>query len=584
MKKETIFNLKELFSSYRKSILLIFIFAIISTVFLMISPRLLGMITSELVAHIHDPKEIRFSMIGMIVVVLLLLYVLSMIGSYLQGFWMAKVSAKVTYELRAKISKKLSRLSIRYYDQKQPGDILSVLSNDVDNIALNLTPNLSQLIIAITLLLGVIFMMLITNIWMTLLALGLFVLSVVLLGVVVTNTQKYFTKRQELLGELTDYSLENYSGHMIVTLFHHEESAKKQFRKLNQQLYQYSWKGFFFSGFIQPLVGFLNQLGYVGIAVLGGLFAIQRVLLVGDVQAFFQYFRLFTQQVGQIGSSIGTIQSMIASFERIFSFLALEELSWQEGNLLPDTIRGTVSFQGVSFGYTKKLVVEQIDLNIRAGQKIAIVGPTGAGKTTLMQLLMRFYDPTDGVIKVDGKDIRTLDLADLRRHIGIVLQDAWLFQGTIRENILYAKPEATDAVMQEVVERIQASHFIHTLSDSYNTMLDEDIETLSVGQKQLLCIARTLLKDPEILILDEATSSVDTRTDQFIQNALVELQQNRTCIIIAHRLSTVRNADMIVVMDDGKIVEKGKHQTLLRKKGIYYDLYTAQLKNGKSQF
>ena len=559
-----------------------FIFAVAGTAFNIAGPKILGKATTELfnglVAKVNGTGGIDFGKIGMILLWTLGLYVASACFSLIQGFVMTGISNDVTYNLRKDISKKINRLPMNYFESRTNGEILSRVTNDVDTLQMSINQSMTQLITSVTTLIGVFIMMLSINVWMTLAAVLILPVSMFIINKVMKHSQKYFQAQQEYLGKVNGQVEENFGGHDVVRVFNKEQDVLKEFEHDNQKLYESAWKSQFFSGMMMPIMQFVGNLGYVMVALLGGIFAIKGTIEVGDIQSFFQYIRNFTQPIQQIAQVTNLLQSSAAASERVFEFLEEPEEELQPKN--PDSIEGlegNVQFEHVKFGYNPdKIIVNDFSADVHDGQKIAIVGPTGAGKTTIVKLLMRFYDVNDGSIKVDGHDIRNFNRSNLREMFGMVLQDTWLFSGTIMENIRYGRLDATD---EEVIAAAKAAHihnFIMQQPGGYQMVLDEETSNVSQGQKQLLTIARAILADNKILILDEATSSVDTRTEMQIQKAMDNLMKGRTSFVIAHRLSTIKDADLILVMKDGDIIEQGDHEELLARKGFYADLYNSQ--------
>ena len=562
-----------------------FIFAVAGTVFSIVGPKILGKATTELfnglVAKVNGTGEIDFGKIGMILLWTLGLYVLSACFSFVQGFVMSGISNDVTYNLRKDISKKINRLPLNYYESRTNGEILSRITNDVDTLQMSLNQSLTQLITSVTTLIGVFIMMLSINVWMTLAALLILPVSMFIIQTVMKHSQKYFQDQQSYLGKVNGQIEENFGGHNVVRVFNKENDVVEEFEKDNQKLYESAWKSQFFSGMMMPIMQFVGNLGYVMVALLGGVFVIKKSIEVGDIQSFFQYIRNFTQPIQQIAQVTNLLQSSAAASERVFEFLEEPEESQNEKNPVDiDTLTGDVQFEHVKFGYNPdKIIINDFSADVKDGQKIAIVGPTGAGKTTMVKLLMRFYDLNGGSIKIDGYDIKDFNRSSLREMFGMVLQDTWLFSGTIMENIRYGRLDATD---EEVIAAAKAAHvhnFIMQQPGGYDMVLDEETSNISQGQKQLLTIARAILANNKILILDEATSSVDTRTEVRIQKAMDNLMKGRTSFVIAHRLSTIKDADLILVMKDGDIIEQGNHEELLSKKGFYADLYNSQFEN-----
>ena len=570
---------------YKFRFILMFIFAVAGTVFSIVGPKILGKATTELfnglVAKVNGTGEIDFGKIGMILLWTLGLYVLSACFSFVQGFVMSGISNDVTYNLRKDISKKINRLPLNYYESRTNGEILSRITNDVDTLQMSLNQSLTQLITSVTTLIGVFIMMLSINVWMTLAALLILPVSMFIIQTVMKHSQKYFQDQQSYLGKVNGQIEENFGGHNVVRVFNKENDVVEEFEKDNQKLYESAWKSQFFSGMMMPIMQFVGNLGYVMVALLGGVFVIKKSIEVGDIQSFFQYIRNFTQPIQQIAQVTNLLQSSAAASERVFEFLEEQEESQNEKNPVDvNTLTGDVQFEHVKFGYNPdKIIINDFSADVKDGQKIAIVGPTGAGKTTMVKLLMRFYDLNGGSIKIDGYDIKDFNRSSLREMFGMVLQDTWLFSGTIMENIRYGRLDATD---EEVIAAAKAAHvhnFIMQQPGGYDMVLDEETSNISQGQKQLLTIARAILANNKILILDEATSSVDTRTEVRIQKAMDNLMKGRTSFVIAHRLSTIKDADLILVMKDGDIIEQGNHEELLSKKGFYADLYNSQFEN-----
>lgn len=558
------------------------LFAVASTVFSIIGPTILGNATTEifngLVARINGTGSIDFGKIGQILATLLCLYVLSAAMSFVQGFIMSGISNDVTYSLRKEISQKINRMPLKYFESRTTGEILSRVTNDVDTLGQSLNQSVTQLITSVTTMIGVLIMMLRINGWMTLCALLILPISMLIIQNVMKYSQKYFRQQQEYLGNVNGQVEEVYGGHNIVKVFNKEEAVLKEFRETNDKLYESAWKSQFFSGMMMPVMQFVGNLGYVMVALLGGFMVIKGRIEVGQIQSFFQYIRNFTQPIQQIAQVTNMLQSSAAASERVFEFLEEEEEDLLAENPVHiENLKGEVSFDHVSFGYTEdQITIHDFSAEVKQGQKVAIVGPTGAGKTTMVKLLMRFYDVNSGEIKIDGHNVKDFNRSELREMFGMVLQDTWLFNGTIMENIRYGRLDATDEEVMEAARAAHAHNFIKTLPGGYQMVLNEETSNISQGQKQLLTIARAILADNKILILDEATSSVDTRTEVRIQKAMDNLMKGRTSFIIAHRLSTIRDADMILVMKDGNIIEQGNHEELMEKKGFYADLYNSQ--------
>ncbi len=568
--------------AYRYGLLAVLFFAVGGTAFQILGPKILSKATTEifhgLMAKVSGNGGIAFDKIGRILLILLGVYVFGACLSFIQGWIMTGISQKLCYRFRDEISRKINRMPLKYFESRTIGDVLSRITNDVDTLGQSLNQSVTQLITSAVTIIGIFIMMLSISPVMTLIALVILPVSGALIGIVVKFSQKYFVAQQNYLGKVNGQVEEVYSGHNIVKAFNREEQALKEFNETNDALYQSAWKSQFFSGMMQPIMMFVGNLGYVAVAVSGGLLAIKGTIEVGDIQAFIQYVKNFTQPIVQAAQVSNMLQSMAAAAERVFEFLDEEEEDVEGASpVSPRQIEGAVCFEHVKFGYQPdKIIIHDFSSEIKPGQMVAIVGPTGAGKTTMVKLLMRFYDVNEGSIKVDGYDIRDFNRSELRESFGMVLQDTWLFKGTIMENIRYGRLDATD---EEVIAAAKAAHahrFIQTLPGGYEMELNEDASNVSQGQKQLLTIARAILADNRILILDEATSSVDTRTEARIQKAMNNLMKGRTSFVIAHRLSTIRDADLILVMKDGDIIEQGRHEQLLEKNGFYAELYNSQ--------
>lgn len=567
---------------YKWRLVIVFVFAIASTIFTIIGPKILGNATTEIyngiVKKISGVGGIDFSKILSIVLVLVVLYVVSALCSLIQGLIMTSVSQKLTYKLRDELSKKLHRLPMNFYDKKTNGEILSVFTNDIDTFGQNFNQSVTEIITSICTIIGILIMMISINIPMTIISLLILPVSGFMLKAIVGKSQKYFKAQQDILADVNGQVEETFGGQQIVKVFNKEEGSIEEFKKKNEQLYTAGWKSQFMGGLMHPLMTFISQLGYVAVAIIGGYFTIMGNIQVGDIQSFIQYNRQFTQPIREMAQVIAQLQSMVAAAERVLNFLdEPEEADKTENPVDVSELKGNIKFEHVKFGYNSdKIVIKDFNAIVKDGQKIAIVGPTGAGKTTLVKLLMRFYDLNDGRITIDGYDIRDFNKGDLRKNFGMVLQDTWLFSGTIKDNIKYSKPDATDDEVIEAAKAAHIHHFIKTLPNSYNMILNEETSNISAGQKQLLTIARVILANPNVLILDEATSSIDTRTEIQIQAAMDNLMKGRTSFIIAHRLSTIKNADMILVINNGDIVEQGTHDELLEKNGFYAELYNSQ--------
>ena len=567
---------------YHAAVVVVILCAIISTVFSVIGPDILGKATTELsnglMAKIQGTGSIDFIKIGQILLFVLGLYLFSSLFSFIQGWLMTGVTQKVCYRMRRDISEKINRMPMAYFESRTYGEVLSRITNDVDTLGQSLNQSITQIITSVATMIGVLVMMLRISPLMTLIALVVLPISIALISLVVKKSQKYFKQQQEYLGHINGQVEETYAGHTVIKAYNKEQETIQKFQETNDTLYRSAWKSQFLSGLMHPIMVFVGNLGYAAVALSGGLLAIRGTITIGDIQAFIQYVKNFTQPIQQIAQVLNQVQSMAAAAERVFEFLGEEEeVQTAEHPVQPKQITGTVSFQHVSFGYhPEQLIVHDFSANVKPGQKIAIVGPTGAGKTTMVKLLMRFYDVNSGAILLDGHNVQDFNRNDLREAFGMVLQDTWLFQGTIMENIRYGRLDATD---EEVIAAAKAAHadsFIRQLPGGYNMELNEDASNVSQGQKQLLTIARAILADNKVMILDEATSSVDTRTEIQIQKAMDHLMEGRTSFVIAHRLSTIRNADLILVMKDGDIIEQGTHDELLAKNGFYADLYRSQ--------
>lgn len=580
--KGTVKRLVEFMAAYKWTVLLVVLFAVLSTTLSILGPRRLGDITTEIVSGftrmIQGTGGIDFDTIGTLLLWLLGLYVLSALISFVQGFLMTNVTQKVSYNLRKSLVEKMKLLPMSFYDRIATGDVLSRVTNDVDTLSQNLNQSINQVITSITGVIGVTVMMLSISWEMTLAAMIIVPLSAILMGVVMKHSQKYFIGQQKYLGQLNGQVEEVYGGHSIVQAFNAQERVSDDFDKTNEKLYRSAWKSQFLGGLMQPIMGFVGNLGYVMCAILGGVLAAIGRITIGNIQSFIQYIRFFNQYMSQLAQVMNLLQSTAAAAERVFEFLdEREEEQTAHNPVKLEKHDGAVSFEHVSFGYTKeKTIIHDFSATVKPGQRVAIVGPTGAGKTTMVKLLMRFYDVNSGAILVDGNDIRHFNRADLRSMFGMVLQETWLFHGTIMENIRYGRLDATDEEVMAAARAAHAHHFIQTLPGGYQMELNEEASNVSQGQKQLLTIARAILADPEILILDEATSSVDTRTEIRIQKAMDNLMKGRTSFVIAHRLSTIRDSDLILVMKDGDIVEQGTHDELIEKNGFYAELYNAQ--------
>lgn len=587
--KETFSKLLDYLKDYRLKLVIVIIFAIASAGFSIVGPKLMGTATTAifegLLSKMSDLEGggIDFIYIGNIMKILLGLYMASALFSYIQGFIVKGVAQNVSYNLRKSISEKVNRLPLKYFDENTHGDILSRVTNDVDTVSQSLNQSMSQIITSVTTVIGVLLMMFFISWQMTLIALLIFPLSLLLVTSVVKKSQKYFRGQQSSLGSINGHIEEVFSGHNIVKTFNAEEEVIRDFTKMNEDLYDSAWKAQFISGIMRPIMDFIGNLGYVVVSILGGWFAIRGTIKVGDIQSFIQYIRRFTQPISQMAQISNVLQSTVAAAERVFEFL--EEDEEKEETKAPvklENVEGKVSFKNVKFGYDEdNIIINNFSQEVYPGQKIAVVGPTGAGKTTIVKLLMRYYDLNDGEILIDNHNINDFTRKDLRENIGMVLQDTWLFSGTIMENIRYGRLDATDDEVIEASKSAHAHRFILTLPEGYNMLINEDADNISQGEKQLITIARAILSNPNILILDEATSSVDTRTEVLIKRAMENLMERRTSFIIAHRLSTIRDADVILVMKDGDIVEKGNHEQLLKEDGFYAELYNSQFSDKK---
>ena len=581
--KGTMKTLASYLAKYKLSIIIVFIFAIGSVTFSVIGPKILGKATTEifngLVRKVSGSgKGIDFDAIKKILISLIILYVISTVFSFVQGFVMSGISQKVAYNLRDELVKKLNRLPMKYFDTKTHGEVLSRFTNDIDTLAQSLNQSLTQIITSITTLVGVFIMMLSISVVMTFSALIVIPISLFLISFIIKRSQKFFKSQQEFLGQVNGQVEELYGGHTVVQAFNREEESIKEFNKINDKLYDSAWKSQFLSGTMQPLMMFVGNLSYVIVSILGGYLVIKNKIEVGDIQSFIQYVRSFNQPISQMAQISNQLQSTAAAAERVFEFLNEEEEDVTVENPISiEGLQGRIDFQNVRFGYDEnRTIIKDFTAHVKPGQKVALVGPTGAGKSTMIKLLMRFYDVNSGAILVDGHNIKDFNRSELRELFGMVLQDTWLFSGSIKENIRYGRLDATDEEVIEASKAAHVHHFIKTLPDGYNMLLNEESSNISQGQKQLLTIARAILADPKILILDEATSSVDTRTELLIQKAMDNLMEGRTSFVIAHRLSTIRDADLILVINDGDIVEQGNHEELLAKNGFYANLYNSQ--------
>jgi len=580
--KGTMKKLIAYLGSYRKAIIIVFIFAIASTAANIVGPKILGQATTTLfegvIAQLAGTGSIDFDAIGRIALITLGLYLVSALFAYIQGWIMADVSTNIAYRFRRDISEKMNRMPLKYFDGTTHGEVLSRITNDVDTVNQTLSQSMTQIITSLVTVVGVLVMMFSISWLMTLVALIIIPLSMVTVMLIVRQSQKYFKQQQDYLGHVNGHVEEMYGGHIVMKAFNGEEESIRKFDESNDVLYDVAWKSQFLSGLMMPIMLFIGNLGYVAVAILGGYLAVKGTITVGDIQAFIQYVRSFTQPISSLANISNVLQQTAAAAERVFEFLEEEEeVTEIESSVKVETVQGHVKFRDVHFGYSEdKIIINDFSAEAKAGQKVAIVGPTGAGKTTMVKLLMRFYDVNSGSILVDGHDIREYTRRDLRKMFGMVLQDTWLYNGPIMENIRYGRPDATDEEVIAAAQMAHVDHFVHTLPDGYNMVLNEETTNISQGQMQLLTIARAFLADPKILILDEATSSVDTRTEILIQRAMDNLMKDRTSFVIAHRLSTIRNADLILVMNHGDIVEQGTHEELLAKGGFYAELHNSQ--------
>ena len=573
--------IKLLFKKYTVSTILVVVFALVSTIFGIVGPKIMGRATTELfeglVAKINNTGSINFEKIAGILLTVLGLYLLSALFMFIEGWLMSNISQNLTYDIRKDISKKINTLPMGYFEQRTVGETLSRVTNDVDTLGQSLNQSFTQIIANTTMVLGVLVMMFTISPLMTLIAIVILPISGVLLGALTKASQKYFTGQQKSLSDVNGQVEESYAGQNIISAFNHKDKSIKEFNAKNGELYATSWKANFFSGLMFPVINFVGNLGYVGIVFSGGLLVAKGTIGVGDIQAFIQYIRNFTQPIGQIAQSMTEIQKMAAAGERIFEFLDAKDEEVVETTEVIENKEGNVIFDHVRFGYVEdQIIIKNFTSDVKKGEMVAIVGPTGAGKTTMVKLLMRFYELNGGSISIDGKDISKLSKEELRSYFTMVLQDTWLFKGTIMENLRYGRLDATDEEVIEAAKAAHIHHFIKTLPGGYDMELNEDASNISQGQKQLLTIARAILADKPILILDEATSSVDTRTEVLIQKAMNKLMEGRTTFVIAHRLSTIRNADKILVLKDGDIIEQGNHDELLEQKGFYSELYQSQ--------
>ena len=572
------------FNDFKISILLVVIFAIISTVFAIVCPKILGNATTSIAESsikaliAQSPIKIDFDYIKKLSFILIGLFVISSLFSFLQGFIISSVSQKITYKLRQQISFKMSKLPLKYFDTVTHGEILSRITNDVDTVSMSLQQSLTQIITSVTTIIGIIIMMISISPLMTLIAIVSLPVSGLIVSIIVKLSQKHFKNQQKYLGQLNGHVEEMFSGHNIVKAFNLENKSISELKNINNLLYKSSWKSNFLSGLMMPILNSVGNLSYIAVCVVGGYLTIKTNFGIGGIQSFIIYIKQLNQPIAQTAQIANVLQSTMAAAERVFEFLdEEEEVSETKSPVKIKDVQGNVDFDNITFGYNEdKIILHDVNVSVKSGQTVAIVGPTGAGKTTIINLLMRFYDVNKGSIKIDGVDIRDMTRADLREIFGMVLQDTWLFNGTIRENLSYGKLDATEEEIKAAAKAAHCNHFINTTAEGYDLVINEEASNLSQGQKQLLTIARAILADPPILILDEATSSVDTRTEQRIQRAMNNLMKGRTSFVIAHRLSTIRDADIILVIQDGNIIEQGNHDELIAKQGIYYDLYNSQ--------
>lgn len=580
-------TLKKLFSymkNYKWPLIIVVIFAILSTIFSIIGPKILGDATTELfnglVSKISGGSGIDFEKIASILTFLIIIYIISAVFSYIQGFIMTNITQKTTYRMRKEISEKINKLPMSYFDKKSHGEVLSIITNDVDTVSQSLNQGATQLITSIVTIIGILVMMLSINITLTVISFLILPISLLIIMAVVKKSQKYFRRNQDYLGHVNGKVEEMYGGHNVIKAFNAEEKMLKGFEEDNKVLYNSAWKSQFLSGLMHPIMNFMSNISYVLVAIIGGYLAIQGKITVGNIQSFIQYNKNFTMPITQLAQISNVIQTLIAASERIFEFLNETEEELPKNPISIKNVKGNVEFQHVKFGYNSdNIIINDFNAKVKHGQKIAIVGPTGAGKSTMVKLLMRFYKVNSGKILIDGKNINDIKREDLRHIFGMVLQDTWLFSGTIMENIRYGRLTASDDEVIDAAKAARVHHYIQTQPESYNMVLNEETNNISEGQKQLLTIARAILADPKVLILDEATSNVDTRTEVQIQQAMDKLMENRTSFIIAHRLSTIKNADLILVMDKGDIIEQGSHEELLKKDGFYAKLYNSQFEN-----
>ena len=583
-KKTTKKLINSYLAKYKIPLIIVLIFAVGSTIFTIVGPKILGNATTEIfngiMSKLSGGSGIDFGKVAQIAITLLGLYLLSAVFSFVQGFTMTGIAQKITYKMRNDIAVKINKLPMNYFDKRTHGEVLSIITNDIDTLSMNLNQSITQIITSVCTIIGILIMMFSISWQMTLISLVILPIAAIIVKIIVGKSQRYFNRQQEYLGHVNGQVEEIYGGLTVVKAFNAEGKVTNTFDKANDELYKSAWKSQFLSGLMHPVMNFISNIGYVGVAVAGGYLAINGTITVGNIQSFIQYNRQFTQPINQIAQISSMLQSMVAAAERVFEFLEEpEELETAKGNIDTSKLHGNVEFEHVKFGYNPdKIIIKDFSAKVKEGQKIAIVGPTGAGKTTMVKLLMRFYDVTDGAILIDGHNVKDFERGELRKMFGMVLQDTWLFGGTVKDNIKYSKEDATDDEVIQAAKAAHVHHYIKTLPNGYNSMINEESSNISAGQKQLLTIARVILADPKILILDEATSSIDTRTEIQIQAAMDNLMKGRTSFVIAHRLSTIKNSDLILVMNEGDIVEQGTHEELLAKGegGFYYELYNSQ--------
>lgn len=579
--KHTMKKLLNYLKPYKFKIFLVLMCALLSTIFTILGPKVLGLATTKLFTNFINNTNIDFNYISRILIILIVLYLISALFLYIQGYIMAYITKELTYNFRKEIVSKINKLPLKYFDKTSYGDVLSRVTNDVNIISNTLNQSLVQIIISITTVIGIFIMMLSISFTLTLIILVMLPFTFLIIRKIIKKSQKYFRLQQDVLGNINGYIEEIYSGHKIIKAFNKEEDVINEFNKINNELYYSSYKSQFLSGLIMPLTRFINNLGFVIGSIFGGYLVVKGKIKVGDIQAFIQYVRRVNQPVAQVSNIINILQSTVAAAERVFEFLEEEEEEPDIENYISiGVLKGKIEFSNVNFSYDgKENIINDVSFVINPGEKVALVGPTGAGKTTIVNLLMRFYEINSGTIKIDDIDIRKMRKKDLRKMIGMVLQNSWIFNASIKENIAYGKLDASDEEIKETTKFSNLDHFINTLPNGYDMVINEEASNLSSGEKQLLTIARVILSNPAILVLDEATSNVDTRTEKLIQKAMEVLMKGRTSIIIAHRLSTIKDADKILVLSDGKIIEGGSHEELLLKKGFYYDLYNSQFDN-----